>query len=83
MGREPEVIGAASVLPVGKVSGAVKGQQGVFVIKVESRTDAPVRDSYASNARALKSSLASRVDYEVFEALKKRADIKDNRSRFY
>jgi peptidyl-prolyl cis-trans isomerase D len=83
MGREPEVIGAASVLPVGQVSGAIKGQQGVFVIKIESRADAPERDSYASNARALKSSLASRVDYEVFEALKKRADIKDNRSRFY
>lgn len=83
MGREPEVIGAASVLTVGKVSAPIKGQQGVFVVKVENRADAPVRDSYASNARALKSSLASRVDYEVFEALKKRSDVKDNRSRFY
>jgi len=83
MGREPEVIGAASVLPVGKVSAPIKGQQGVFVVKVETRTDAPERDSYASNARTLKSALASRVDYEVFEALKKRADIKDNRARFY
>ncbi len=83
LGREPEVIGAASVLPVGKVSQPIRGQQGVFVIMVEKRPEAPALDSYASNARSLKSGLSSRVDFEVFEALKKRADVKDNRARFY
>lgn len=83
MGREPEVIGTASVLAPGKLSGPIKGQQGVFVLTVDSRAEAPAVDSYAGNARGLSASMASRVDFEVFEALKKKADVKDNRSKFY
>lgn len=83
MGREPEVIGAASVLKPNTLSGPIKGQQGVFVVTVDSRAEAPALDSYAANARTMNASLASRVDFEVFEALKKKADVKDNRSRFY
>lgn len=83
MGRELEVIGAASVLAPNTLSAPIKGQQGVFVVVVDSRAEAPAVDSYANNARTVNAALASRVDYEVFEALKKRADVKDNRSRFY
>lgn len=83
MGREPEVIGAASVLAPNTLSKPIKGQQGVFVFAVEGRAEAPAIDSYAANARTLNASLSSRVDFEVFEALKKKADVKDNRSKFY
>jgi len=83
MGREPEVIGTASVLAPNTLSKPIKGQQGVFVLTVDSRAEAPVVDSYAANARTLNASLSSRVDFEVFEALKKKADVKDNRSKFY
>ncbi len=83
LGREPEVIGTASVLAPNKLSAPIKGQQGVFVLTVDNRTAAPAVDSYEANARSLSASMASRVDFEVFEALKKKAEVKDNRSKFY
>ncbi|MCF8257782.1 MAG: SurA N-terminal domain-containing protein [Flavobacteriales bacterium] len=83
LGREPEVIGTSSVLAPGKLSGPVKGQQGVFVMVVDGRAETPALDSYAASARTLNASLSSRVDFEVLEALKKKADVKDNRSKFY
>lgn len=83
LGREPEVIGTAAVLALGKVSAPVKGQQGVYVIAVDSRLTAPTMENYKAAAQGLNANLSSRVDYEVFEALKKKADVKDNRSKFY
>jgi peptidyl-prolyl cis-trans isomerase D len=83
LGREPEVIGTASVAPIGKLSAPIKGQQGVFVIVVDSRPTAPALPSYAQAAAGLNANFSARVDYEVFEALKKKADVKDNRAKFY
>jgi peptidyl-prolyl cis-trans isomerase D len=83
LGREPEVIGTAAALPQGQMSAPVKGQQGVFVLVVTNRPEAPKLDSYAANAKTLNASLASRVDFEVFEALKEKAEVTDKRAKFY
>jgi peptidylprolyl isomerase/peptidyl-prolyl cis-trans isomerase D len=83
LGREPEVIGTSSVLAPGKLSAPIKGQQGVFVIVVDSRGSAPALENAVMSASSLNANFAGRVDYEVFEALKKKADVKDNRAKFY
>lgn len=83
LGREPKLVGAASGLEVGELSQPIKGEQGVYVVVVDSKNEAPAQPNFTNNARMLNSSLAARVDYEVFEALKEKAEIVDNRAKFF
>lgn len=83
LGREPKLIGATFGMEVGDISKPIKGEQGVYVITLESKTETPAQPNFANNGRILNSSLSSRVDYEVFEALKEKADITDNRAKFF
>ena len=83
LGREPKLIGATFGMEVGDISKPIKGEQGVYVISLDSKTETPAQPNFANNGRMLNSSLSSRVDYEVFEALKEKADITDNRSKFF
>jgi len=83
LGREPALLGTVSGMETGDISKAIKGDQGVYVVYLESRSEVPAQPNYASNASILNSSLSSRVDYEVFEALKEKAEIVDNRAKFF
>jgi len=83
LGREPALLGTVGGMETGDVSKAIKGDQGVYVVYLDSRAEAPAQANYGTNASILNSSLSSRVDYEVFEALKKKADIVDNRAKFF
>ena len=83
LGREPALLGTVGGMEVGDISKAVKGDQGVYVVSVDSRSEAPEQTNYRANASILNSSLSSRVDFEVFEALKEKAEIVDNRAKFF
>ncbi|MFT6210414.1 MAG: peptidyl-prolyl cis-trans isomerase D [Bacteroidia bacterium] len=83
LGREPALLGTVGGMETGDISKAIKGDQGVYVVYLDSRAEAPAKPNYTINASILNSSLSSRVDYEVFEALKEKADIVDNRSKFF
>ncbi|MCF8462267.1 MAG: SurA N-terminal domain-containing protein [Flavobacteriales bacterium] len=83
LGREPALLGTVSGMETGDISKAIKGDLGVYVVYLESRSEVPAQSNYTSNASMLNSSLSSRVDYEVFEALKEKAEIVDNRAKFF
>lgn len=83
LGREPALLGTVGGMEAGDISKAIKGDQGVYVVSLESRAEAPAQSNYATNASILNSSLSSRVDFEVFEALKEKAEIVDNRAKFF
>ncbi len=83
LGREPALLGTVAGMVVGDISKPVKGEQGVYVVYLDSKSEALEQPSYAINAQILNSSLSSRVDFEVYEALKEKAEITDNRSKFY
>ncbi len=83
LGREPALLGTVGGMETGDISKAIKGDQGVYVVYLESRSEVPSQPNYASNASMLNSSLSSRVDFEVFEALKEKAEIVDNRAKFF
>jgi peptidyl-prolyl cis-trans isomerase D len=83
LGREPALLGAVSGMKVSAVSAPIKGEQGVYVVYLESKSETPAQADFSNNKTILNSSLSSRVDYEVYEALKKKADITDNRSKFF
>jgi len=83
IGREPAVLGTVDGMEVGDISKPIKGEQGVYVVNVESRSDSPALADKRSSAQMMNASLSARVDYEVFEALKEKAEIVDNRARFF
>jgi peptidyl-prolyl cis-trans isomerase D len=83
-GTEPFVVGSAFGKKPGEMTGILEGVSGVFVVRVLSVNNAPALENYASYANQLKSQInASSVSTSVFNALKKSADIEDNRADFY
>ena len=86
VGQEPKVIGAAFNKDYqAKVSPAIVGTNGVYVIKVNSvgtkPADAP--DVAAQQNAGKEKNMLQKASSGWFESLKKIADIKDNRSKFY
>ena len=83
LGREPALLGTIGGMEVGDISKAIKGDQGVYVIYLEDRNEAPAQASFRNNGNILNASLSSRVDFEAYEALKEKAEIVDNRAKFF
>lgn len=82
-GREPLVIGTAFSLAQGGASGLIEGETGIFKLEVTKKEEAPELENYSTYATSLQTANAARVSSEVFNALKEKAEIKDNRSVFY
>ncbi len=82
-GMEPVVANKAFSLSAGNISEPVKGENGVFVLNVTNTTPAPQVSDYNLYKQQVKSPIESRVEGALFEALKKSADIDDNRHVFY
>ena len=82
-GEEPEVVGAVFSLETGKVSEPIAGEKGVYVAELVSKFEAPAMDSYKGFAQQESAARRAQAGSRVFEALKKKAEIEDNRSRFY
>ena len=81
-GNEPVIIGAASALEVNKVSKPLKGNNGVYVVKVTEETKS-VNQDISSEKFRLAASMNYRANSEAFEALREYAKIVDKRSKFY
>lgn len=82
-GREPMVVGTAFAMEEGQVSELIEGESGVFLIEVSKKEAAPDLENYSTYAGNLQTSNAARVNSAVYNALKNKADIEDNRSVFY
>lgn len=80
-GYEPSVIAAAATSSEGKVVGPIVGNSGVYVLAVTARNKEE-GDLNMEKAR-LANMFGSRAYYEAYEALKKSAEVKDKRSKFY
>ncbi|HUX55352.1 MAG TPA: SurA N-terminal domain-containing protein [Bacteroidales bacterium] len=82
VGTEPALIGAATVSQQGNVAGPVKGSNGVYMLTVNTLTTPDGEDLKLLQNR-LKVTFQMRGNYEAYEALRKSADIKDRRYKFY
>lgn len=82
-GTEPKVVGTVFGLEQGETSGLITGKNGVYMVRVLSKTASPDRENYNTYTSQINSSRASNVNVNVFNALKKKADIEDRRANFY
>ncbi|MUP43032.1 peptidylprolyl isomerase [Christiangramia aestuarii] len=82
-GEEPEVVGAVFSMEPGNISEPIAGEKGVYVAELVSKFEAPAMDSYRGYAQQESAARRAQAGSRVFEALKKKAEIEDNRSRFY
>lgn len=82
IGPEPKVVGTAFSLKPGIVSQTIAGNSGVFKIKVKSTTKAPAVKDYKDVVSRVNSQSKGSAAGRVFGALRKNAEIEDNRAEF-
>jgi hypothetical protein len=79
-GYEPEVVGALfSGLKDGQRTLPLKGKMGVYVIRIDKTTKAPIAANYNVERDQLFSGLKGGLQGQVLNALKKKAEVIDNR----
>lgn len=83
VGREEAVVGYALSMEKGATSGPIKGESGLFVLRVDEIIEPGETENLVAFKKQIETPITSRVDFSVFEALKNGADIEDNRYKFY
>lgn len=81
--NEPKVVGTAFGTKPGETTGLIDGKGGVYKVKTTAFNPAPKMDSYVNFANQLSTKAAPASQSAVFNALRKQADIEDNRATFY
>lgn len=83
LGNEPAVIASAIAMGQGSTSQPIVGENGVYVIQVLAKNEIPVPQNIAQLRKIQSTSRKSQVSSFLMQAIKKEADIDDNRSKFY
>lgn len=83
LGMEPSLTGAVFAYKQGELSKPVKGENGVFIFTVDSFTGPDTPKDIAQDKKSQSMNLGARASYEVFNALKEKAKVEDNRGKFY
>lgn len=82
-GREPLVVGNAFAFEEGQSSGLIKGETGVFMIKITKKTPGAELQNFSTYEQTLTTANRNAVNGAVYNALKEASEIEDNRSTFY
>ncbi len=83
LGREPKLLGAISAMNTGDVSIPLIGDIGVYVVKIDNVTPAPDQFDAFTLKSQIEQATRAQVNYVVFEALKDKVGVEDNRHKFY
>jgi peptidyl-prolyl cis-trans isomerase D len=84
-GNEPSVVGTIFTLNAGDLSLPIKGTAGVYVVLVETVKESPAKEGgYTAEKASMTESLRSRASWRfnnIYQALREKANVKDNRSK--
>ena len=83
VGREMNLYGPLFALKQNETSKPIAGESGVYLVQIEKITEAPATTDYSNAKKQATSNFSYRADNEAIEAIKKKAAIKDNRSKFF
>ncbi|MAP80019.1 MAG: peptidylprolyl isomerase [Aequorivita sp.] len=81
--QEPKVVGTAFGTKPGNTTSLIDGKNGVYMVKTTAFNPAPKLASYVNFANQLSQKEAPASQSAVFNALRNKAEIEDNRSVFY
>jgi len=82
-GREPAVVGTAFGLKKDQISKPIKGEMGVFLIRIDQVSPAIAAANYDNEKSVIANNFRSRVYREVYQAIMDKTKIVDNRILFY
>lgn len=82
-GYDPYAMGKAFGLKQGQKSKSFVGENGVFIIEVTAKEEAPMVADHSQQKNQLQQGVESRSSYMANEVIRENANIKDNRARFY
>ena len=82
-GIEPYIIGSSFSLDLDEVSDLLKGNSGVYIVKLLSKDYAGEVDSVQEVSNSLSNKELERISNLITEALESKAEIEDNRSFYY
>jgi len=81
--QENKVVGTIFGLQPKQVSKPIEGAQGVYVVEVTDFVNPPALDNVDRQKQQVKQQVGQRASNQAFQALLDKADITDNRVRFY
>jgi len=81
--QENKVVGTVFGLQPKQLSKPIEGTQGVYVVEATDFVNPAALDNLDSQKQQIKQQIAQRVSNQSFQALLDKADITDNRVRFY
>jgi len=82
LGREDALIGTASALKAGAISKPIVGENGVFIVTVYNISEQQGGPALQEVRMQTEQALSGRADYEVYNALREKANVEDHRARF-
>jgi peptidyl-prolyl cis-trans isomerase D len=84
VGTEPVAVGTAFGLKAGQRSAPIQGEQGVLVLELVNKTEPTAPSQDLKNVRnQLQAMRGARSNGAIYEAVRKQADVKDERVRFF
>lgn len=79
LGNEPKVAALAASTEIGQVSRVVGGNEGVYIIQVQSKSDAAPISNLSSARKEVMSRLSGPISSSIYNEMKENADIVDER----
>ncbi len=83
LGQEPKVLAYMDALEKGETGGPVVGNTGVYVFKLTEKTIASLPSNMSSLRNQVAAPVRQAADFQLMDALKKAAEIEDNRFTYY
>ena len=84
IGSEPKLIGSLFGLKKKVISNIIEGNKGVFFAKVIDKIDADKLENYTGIRNQVQNKyLFKSYEFYIYQALKKKVNIEDNRANFY
>ncbi|MBC6991738.1 peptidylprolyl isomerase [Hymenobacter sp. BT491] len=83
LGAEPVAVGKAFGLKPGQKSAPFQGEQGVLIVEPVSVQKSAAKTDVAAVRKQLTTQRSARLDGAIYEAVKDKANIKDERTKFF
>ncbi|WP_162054027.1 peptidylprolyl isomerase [Pontibacter pamirensis] len=83
LGVEPMAVGKAFGLKPGARTAPFEGQSGVLMVELTQMNPAPEINDFSNVKEQMRGTRTNSVQSNAFEAIREKADVKDNRVRFF